>query len=234
MKKIIKAVCLIGILWGTLIPVYATTTAKNNIFPSYTGVTAQLVGNEINVRNYPSKYGKVLMLANAQELHILGQNDKWYRVSVKGEEGWVSKDFVEVPDDSFIPYSKVLGEEIVDYGKLFIGTPYVWGGNDLRSGVDCSGLTQRVYAGFDIDISRVSYMQAKDGIPVTKSQLQPGDLVFFDTSGVNNGRISHVGIYAGNGQFLHADSTRGVMLSRLSSNYYTRNYVMGSRILHYF
>lgn len=234
MKKIIKVVGIIGILWSVLTPVYANTTAENKIFPSYTGVTAQLLGQQVNVRSYPSKYGKVLMSVNTQDLHILGQNEQWYRVSIQGEEGWISKDYVEAPEDSFIPYSKVLGEEIVEYGKLFIGTPYVWGGNDLKKGVDCSGLTQKVYEGFNIDISRVSYMQAKDGMPIAKSQLEPGDLVFFDTSGVNNGRISHVGIYAGNGQFLHADSTRGVMLSRLSSNYYTRNYVMGSRILNYF
>ncbi len=234
MKKLIKVVCTMGILWGCFTPLYADITIHNKIFPTYTGITAQVIGTQINVRSYPSKYGQVLMSVDKEELQILGQNEEWYRVKVKDEEGWVSKAYVQAPEDSFIPYTKVLGEEIVDYGKLFIGTPYVWGGNDLKSGVDCSGLTQKVYAGFDIDISRVSYMQAKDGMPIAKEQLQPGDLVFFDTSGVNNGRISHVGIYAGNGQFLHADSTHGVMLSSLGSNYYTRNYVMGSRILKWF
>ena len=134
-------------------------------------------------------------------------------------------------DECIIPYSKVLGEEIVEYGKLFIGTPYVWGGNDIRNGVDCSGLTKKVFEGFDINISRLSYTQVNDGRKVSKSELRPGDLVFFDTSGKNNGNISHVGIYAGNDLFLHADCTKGVTISSLSNAYYARNYVTGSRIL---
>ena len=154
-----------------------------------------------------------------------------YRVKAKNQEGWIAKELIDAPKDSFIPYSKVLGEEIVEYGKLFIGTPYVWGGNDLKKGVDCSGLTKEIYEGFDISISRLSYTQVRDGKQISKSELRPGDLVFFDTSGVNNGQISHVGIYAGDGMFLHADSTKGVTLSSLSNSYYTRNYVTSSRIL---
>ena len=134
MKKLIKVACTVGILWGCLTPLYANTAAKNKIFPTYTGITAQVVGTQINVRSYPSKYGEVLMSVSKEDLQILGQNDNWYRVKVKGEEGWVSKDYVEAPEESFIPYSKVLGEEIVDYGKLFIGTPR---SEERRVGKEC-------------------------------------------------------------------------------------------------
>ena len=158
-------------------------------------------------------------------------NHNWYRVKAGDQEGWVSKEDVTLSDELFVPYSKVLGEEIVEYGKLFIGTPYVWGGNDLKTGVDCSGLTKKVFEGFDINISRLSYTQVNDGKVVDKSELRPGDLVFFDTNGINTGHISHVGIYAGDGLFLHADCTKGVTLSSLSNAYYQRNYVTGSRIL---
>jgi cell wall-associated NlpC family hydrolase len=74
-------------------------------------------------------------------------------------------------------------------------------------------------------------MQAEDGRTIPKSHLQTGDLVFFDTNGVNTGAISHVGIYVGENKFLHADSTHGVMISNLNSDYYTRNYVKSVRVL---
>lgn len=230
MKNVIKG--LVGlILMGSLaLPLCASTT-KESIFPSYTGSVAQTNGKSIHMRNYPSKYSNVMSTVNREDIYILGQNEDWYRIQRGDQEGWISKEFIDVSDDAFIPYSKVIGEEIVEYGKLFIGTPYVWGGNDLKNGVDCSGLTKKVFEGFDINISRLSYTQVNDGKEVGKAELRPGDLVFFDTTGVNNGKISHVGIYAGDGLFLHADSTNGVMLSSLSNTYYVRNYVTSSRIL---
>ncbi len=234
MRRLLKAASIFGLYMLLSCPMYANETAEDNIFPSYTGFTAQVIGEAINVRSYPDIYSEVIASVDKQDVHILGQNDKWYRVSINDQEGWIAREFIKVEDESSIPYSKVLGEEIVDYGKHFIGTPYVWGGNDLKLGVDCSGLTQKIFKTFDIDISRVSYMQATDGTRVDKSELKPGDLIFFDTTGANNGRISHVGIYAGDDQFLHADSTKGVTLSSLSNTYYTRNYVMSNRILSYF
>ena len=205
--------------------------ASERIFPEYTGSKAEISTESVNLRSYPSVYSDVLGEVDAEDIYILGSNQEWYRVKVGDQEGWIAKNLIDSRTDAFVPYSKVLGEEVVEYGKQFIGTPYVWGGNDLKKGVDCSGLTQKVFAGFDINISRLSYMQADDGKLVDKEQLRPGDLVFFDTSGDNNGRISHVGIYAGDGMFLHADCTKGVTLSSLSNSYYVRNYVTGTRIL---
>ena len=209
----------------------AASQKKDRLFPEYTGSKAHICSKQVNVRSYPSEYSDILETVDESDVFILGGNQSWYRVKVGGHEGWIAKEFIDVKETSFVPYSKVLGEEVVEYGKQFIGTPYVWGGNDLKRGVDCSGLTQRVFAGFDINISRISYMQAGEGMRVAKCELRPGDLVFFDTSGVNNGHISHVGIYAGDGMFLHADCTKGVTLSSLSNSYYVRNYVTSSRIL---
>lgn len=230
MKQMTKR--LVGlILLGTLASPLWANTEETRIFPSYTGLKAQASTEVVEMRNYPSQYSAQIETNTDENLYILGQNHNWYRVRIEGKEGWISKDALCISDDSIVPYSKVLGEEIVAYGKLFIGTPYVWGGNDLKNGVDCSGLTKKVFEGFDINISRLSYTQVNDGKEVSKSELRPGDLVFFDTSGKNNGHISHVGIYAGNNMFLHADCTRGVMISSLSNVYYERNYVTGSRIL---
>lgn len=233
MRNIMKGLVSLMLMGSLTLPLYATSTEKG-IFPSYTGSAAKTNGKSIRMRDYPSKYSNIITTIDREDLYILGQNEDWYRVKTNDQEGWIAKELIETPEESFIPYSKVLGEEVVEYGKLFIGTPYVWGGNDLKKGVDCSGLTKKIYEGFDINISRLSYTQVNDGEEVGKSELRPGDLVFFDTTGRNNGKISHVGIYAGDGMFLHADSTKGVTLSSLSSTYYVRNYVTGSRILERF
>lgn len=226
---------LVGlILLGTLAVPLSASTTKQNIFPSYTGSMAEINGESISIRNYPSSYSEVMTTVGREHVYILGQNDDWYRVRTDGMEGWVSKDSLEVSENTFVPYSKVLGEEVVEYAKQFIGTPYVWGGNDLKKGVDCSGLTKKIFEGFDIYISRVSSMQVNDGKQISKSELRPGDLIFFDTNGTNTGHISHVGIYAGDGLFLHADCSRGVTLTSLSNSYYVKNYVTSSRIINEF
>ena len=229
--KYIKKMLVGLILVGTLVTPLCAATHTESIFPSYTGLKTTIENPSINIRSYPSEYSHIKTKLHQSDFYILGMNHNWYRVKAGDQEGWVSKEDVTLSDELFVPYSKVLGEEIVEYGKLFIGTPYVWGGNDLKTGVDCSGLTKKVFEGFDINISRLSYTQVNDGKVVDKSELRPGDLVFFDTNGINTGHISHVGIYAGDGLFLHADCTKGVTLSSLSNAYYQRNYVTGSRIL---
>ena len=92
------------------------------------------------------------------------------------------------------------GEKVVAYAKQFIGTPYVRGGNSLTKGVDCSGLTQQVYKNFGVSLQRSSRSQyASNGYAVSKSDLKPGDLVFYGYSSVN-----HVAIYVGDGQIIHS------------------------------
>ncbi|PHV72379.1 glycoside hydrolase [Sporanaerobium hydrogeniformans] len=232
MKGLRRCVLLVSFICLTVVQVYASETKSQKLFPEAIGIIGQIRGTNINIRSYPNLYAKVIIRTSSKKVYVLGQNSEWYKIKLNGEEGWVYKQYVELDSSQAIPYSKVLGDEIVDYCKQFIGTPYVWGGNDLKRGVDCSGLTQEVYKTFDIDISRVSYMQAKDGKQIAKSELMPGDLVFFDTSGKNRGNISHVGIYAGNDKFVHADGTKGVMISNLNSAYYKRNYVASTRVLH--
>lgn len=104
-----------------------------------------------------------------------------------------------------------------------IGKPYVWGANGPNS-FDCSGLVRYVYKNaLGKDIPRVSYDQSKFGQAVDKKNLQPGDLVFFDT--MNKGRVSHVGMYVGNDEFIHASNPKdGVKKSKLSSSYYQKAY----------
>ena len=118
---------------------------------------------------------------------------------------------------------------IVQNAQKFTGTKYVWGGNNLSKGVDCSGLTQQVYKQQGINIPRTAYEQSKNVAPVARENLQPGDLVFFDTV-LNNGKsVDHVGIYAGNGQMVHASSSKGVTTTNMNSDYWKARYIKGGR-----
>ena len=92
------------------------------------------------------------------------------------------------------------GKRVVDYAKHFIGTRYEWGGTSPRSGFDCSGFVRFVYGHFGVSLAHSSYAQFDVGRRVSRSSLRAGDLVFFDGLG-------HVGIYIGNGRFIHAPHT---------------------------
>lgn len=117
---------------------------------------------------------------------------------------------------------------LIAYAKTALGTPYAWGGVDMKKGIDCSGLPYDVFAHFGIQLPRVTYDQINVGSSVPVNQLRPGDLVFFDTDASKKGP-DHVGIYIGNGQFIHAPKTGDVVkISSLSDSYYM-NRLMGSR-----
>lgn len=119
------------------------------------------------------------------------------------------------------------GTEVVNYAYNFLGKPYVFGAAGPNA-FDCSGLTQYVYNKFGVGLSRTTYTQVNEGIKVNKKDLKPGDLVFFNTAG----SISHVGIYIGNGEFIHAPRTgKPVMVSSLSDGYYSQTYATARRIL---
>lgn len=117
-------------------------------------------------------------------------------------------------------------KEIVAYAKQFIGVKYVYGGSTPK-GFDCSGFVGYVFKHFGITLERASKDMGNGGTAVKKADLQPGDLVFFDTNGGLNG-IRHVGIYIGNGKFIHASSGSGhrrVMISSLNDSFYSKCYM---------
>jgi peptidoglycan DL-endopeptidase CwlO len=113
---------------------------------------------------------------------------------------------------------------VVQYAMSQLGTPYVWAGS-APGGFDCSGLVMWAYAQVGVSLPHSSYAQYSVGVPVSRDQLQPGDLVFFDGLG-------HVGIYIGGGQFVHAPHTGDVVkISSLDESWYASAFVGARRIL---
>lgn len=126
--------------------------------------------------------------------------------------------------------SGLTGESVVAFAKKYLGYKYVSGGASPSTGFDCSGFTSYVYKNFGINLSRTSGAQASNGVAVSKSNLQAGDLVIFNNS--SNSAIGHVGIYIGGNTFIHAaNSKKGVITTSLSDSYYSRTYVTARRVI---
>ncbi len=112
---------------------------------------------------------------------------------------------------------------ILDAAYRAIGTTYVWGGNSPREGFDCSGLTRFTHKKAQHSIPRTAAEQSKASRTISRNQLRPGDMIFFKTSG---SQVNHVGIYVGNGNFIHAASGGGkVTLDDLRKNYWQQRLV---------
>ena len=136
----------------------------------------------------------------------------------------------ELVENTTLSTSGTTGTAIVEYAKQYLGYKYVSGGASPSKGFDCSGFTQYVYKHFGISVNRTSGAQINNGIAVQKSDLQPGDLVVFNNDA--NTKIGHVGIYIGDGNFIHASNpSDGVKITTLTSGYYHQRYV-GARRVH--
>ncbi|NOG30810.1 glycoside hydrolase [Halomonas sp. TBZ9] len=123
--------------------------------------------------------------------------------------------------------SAAVRQALLAQHQRWVGTPYRLGGTNER-GIDCSALIQNVYRDtFNVQLPRTTRQQVKQGRQVDRSELQPGDLVFFNPPGVGR----HAGIYIGSGRFMHASSSKGVMISRLDNSYWQRYYWQSRRTL---
>lgn len=109
------------------------------------------------------------------------------------------------------------GQIIVDYALQFVGNPYVYGGTSLTNGADCSGFVQTVFKDNDITLERTAGAQSQGGDSIELENIEPGDLLFYGGSGDYG--IGHVAIYAGDGQIVHASSSRtGIIISDYDYN----------------
>ena len=181
--------------------------------------------SSLNVRSGPdASFSKVGSVRDGVVLEVLDETNGWYRVA----NGYVcAKYTVPSTREEFLapPVSK--GQEVVDYARTFLGSRYVYGGS-TPSGFDCSGFTSYVYAHFGYKLNRSSAGQMSNGVAVDRSELQPGDLMFFK----HGGRVSHVGIYVGGNRIIHASTSRtGVIISDLSEPFYAHGYCGARRVL---
>lgn len=229
---------------GTQVDVINTTADGCWHEVSYNGVTGYLSGDylkveeekvygqvvvgPLNIRTGPgTQYASAGTLSTGAIVEIVdtvGGVGGWYET----EDGYVSSDYVTIVDASVVSAS-ANGNAIAQYALQFVGYPYVYGGSS-PSGFDCSGFVRYVCSQKGYSVNRTASAQMDNGTPVSYSQLQPGDLVFFN-NGNSSKRATHVGIYIGNGQFVHAStSTTGVIISDMNSAYYTTGFVGARRL----
>lgn len=149
--------------------------------------------------------------------------------------GVIDDYYIVTPEEYAIAKRQAYGnqyvrEELVKSAHSFVGVPYLWGGSSSDTGFDCSGLTMTVYQLNGFDLPRSSKEQYETGIFVERDHLAKGDLVFFATSG--DDKASHVGVYAGDGRFIHAPGRgKNIRMDSLSSSYFRKRYLGGRSYL---
>lgn len=215
---------------------------------------------DVRLRSESSTSSSILAtLSKGTAVTVLAQSDGWYAVSCNNTTGYVAQQYVTMgdslpadtttddaaaddnsandstADDSSSVPSSGSGSSAVSIAYQYLGVPYVYGGAS-PSGFDCSGFTMYIYKQFGYSLPHSATSQWLSGMGTkiySISELQPGDLVFFNDPSRNKGKAcSHAGIYIGNGQHVHASSSRngGVITSDLTSGYYNTYFVGGLRL----
>lgn len=219
-------------------------------------------GSVVNVRQSPTtQSGIVDQVLRGETVLISGFNEGWYKVEQDGVSGYIRSDLVALTEKPYGNKGTTVGstgsnsgstgansgsndsdnsstgsndssndsagQRIATYAAGYVGSRYVYGGT-TPSGFDCSGFVQYVYAHFGYRINRTATAQLADGYTVSRDSLQPGDIIYF---GYGN-TATHVGIYIGNGQFVHAEnSSTGVVITDLSVSWYSSRYLTAHRIV---
>lgn len=200
------------IITGEEALILAQTEARN---------MAKVVTNSLRVRSAATTESDILASVNKdEELVVVEELDGWLKVEVDDFTGYISKDYVTTEVKlktgntmKELTYGEGVSNvrvDLVNYALQFVGNRYVWGGTSLTKGVDCSGFTMKVFQKYGISLPHHSGSQPSYGKKITRAQLQPGDLIFYASSG----KIDHVAIYIGNGQIVHAANSRdGIKIS---------------------
>lgn len=219
-----------------------------------------VTGAVVNVRSQPGTSNAVVcQLKKDVSAEVIGINGGWYQVKYGSYIGYIHPDYFQLakPLTAHTPAAQSssgsasegsadpaetgtnaeesadatdLRNQIVEYAKQYIGTRYTSGGRSPSVGFDCSGFVYYVFKNFGYTLTPGASTQMDTVTAISKDQLLPGDLVFFNTGSAR--LASHVGIYVGNNQFIHAVSYgKTLNISSLSDSYYTRYYVGAGRAL---
>lgn len=201
-------------------------------------VTLSSASSTLNVRAAATSSSASLGTVSAGSVFTLvSYVDGWYQVSYKNQTGYVSAQYITATTDAADDFSLTQDEldaataaNLIATAKKFIGCSYRSGGNGPTS-FDCSGFTSYVYRLYGISLSRTAAGQyTSNGTSVSRSDLQAGDIVCFRNTGSSKA-ATHVGIYVGDGKFIHASTSSGVIISSLSENWYAIRYVGARRVL---
>lgn len=189
----------------------------------------------LNVREEPNTECSILaLMPQGEELNVLEDLSGWVKVDLDNTNGFISKDYVDISVQ--LPKAMTMKEvrygngvsdvrvDLISYATQFVGNPYVWGGTSLTNGADCSGFTLSIFAKYGVYLPHSSKAQANCGTRISASEAKPGDLFFYGSGS----SISHVAIYIGNGQIVHASSKKtGIKIS----NAFYRSPICVTRVL---
>ena len=202
-----------------------------------------ITASALRVRERATTDSAVLtLIPNGTQVELLGEEGDWYYTSYSGFMGYISKEYVAVSSSISTEASataeapapavstQAVKQEVVDTSCTYIGTPYVYGGAS-PSGFDCSGFTLYIYELFGYSLPHSATAQLSYGTQVDKDALQMGDLVFFLDSRYASSGASHVGLYIGGGNFIHAPNpSEHVTIDTLLSGYWGRTYTTARRL----
>ena len=221
---------------------YLQSTKPSSSSSSETSQTVKYVNTTsgLNMRTGPAtSYAKITTIAYGQSVNVLSTSNGWSNINYSGSTGYVSSQYLQSTKPSSSSSSNSgstsvssSASSVIAYAKTLLGKPYVWGAQGPNS-FDCSGFTYYVFKNkAGIVLPRTSSAQSKYGTSVSWSNLKAGDLMFFDTNGANNGQVSHVGLYIGNGQMIHASSSqRKIVITSVNTSYYKNAFVNARRVL---
>lgn len=191
-----------------------------------------LTGNAVRFRSAPSLEADIYdFFSVGRRVTVLGQEGDWYLAESAGKKGYLFADYVrleEKREDGEIPEAGELAQSVIRLAEENLGVRYCYGGAS-PDGFDCSGLVYYCFLKSGVKLERTASGQYTQGVYVEKEDLEPGDLVFFVSPGTWS--IGHVGIYIGDGEFIHASTgSCEVVISELSGSYWTKYYYGARRI----
>lgn len=165
-------------------------------------------------------------LAKVNRIQQLIQQQEWEAANAAKDNGAIGKGDTGGGVSGTVAISGG-AKQILSYASQFLGIPYVWGGTSPSPGFDCSGYVQYVYRHYGISLNRTSEQQYNNGVSVSRSDLRPGDLVFFHTY---SSGASHVGIYVGNNTMINS-SNGGVSYDDMTNSYWSSRYLGARRVI---
>ena len=220
----------------------AGTVSGPEEFTDISSTTMYVTASKLNVRAYPStdEHGTILgKLSYGATVTVTGKSSSWYRIKYNDNgvtcDAYVSREYVDTTptgngsgSTGGTSSGSGTATDIANFAMSFVGYSYVWGGMSPSTGFDCSGLMYYVLTQYGYSMKRVANDQMTQGTAISRDNLQVGDLVFFGYGSYAN----HVGMYIGNGNFVHASTpSTGVRVNSLNETYYNTRYIGARRII---